>query len=91
MRLQARGKLFLTKYRPGELYLSEFLLEDEMEGLLSMSTVTAITDAELEDAMIYAVGEYKRELVSKQDRILDFIFPLLDKILPKVPAKSSDM
>ena len=55
-----------------------------MEGLLSMSTVTAITDAELEDAMIYAVGEYKREFTSKRDRVLDFIFPLLDKILPKV-------
>ncbi len=84
MRSRSRGKLFLTKYHPGELYLSEFLLEDEMEGLLSMSTVTAITDAELEDAMIYAVGEYKREFTSKRDKVLDLIFPLLDKILPKV-------
>jgi hypothetical protein len=80
MRRQARGKLFLTKYCPGDLYLSEFLYDDETDQALKINADVRMTEDQLEDAMLYAVSEYKRQIASYQDKLIDFALPLLDKI-----------
>jgi hypothetical protein len=80
MRLQARGKLFLTRYRTGDVYLQEFLYDDETDQALEINMDVRMTEDQLEDAMLYAVSEYKRQIASYQDKLIDLAAPLLDKI-----------
>lgn len=91
MRLQARGKLHSTNYMPGDLYLSDFLYETEMESFLELSDVVPITDDQAIEMCCAAVTDYRSTVASYQERLIELAIPVLDKIFLKFCPHSSDM
>ena len=83
MRLQARGKLHLVNHKPEDLYLQDFLYEEELEPFLDSSDVVPITDEQMEEAMSYAVNEYREQMLSRRDKVIERLLPWIDKIMLK--------